>query len=411
MSASSSILPGDLTQEAFRGDLSELGWKGPFGHDHPQVDALRSQLQQQAGIAELELIDPATPGFAQRAAELLDRDGYVVVKDILDGQRLETIRRGCEIAIREMVGRDPGRSGNRGSHRYSFGSAPVHFGLQDLWSVLIDPPPLMEIMEAIFGTKDFVTHSGSGGGDYNVPGSVEYQRLHSDGAGGGQDGRNGRYPDVKLEYLPDGQTFGDWPGANRRTVAVDAPEDPACRYEVVNSRDLPVREYAVTVNYPMEIRKGSEIGHTAYNGATRQIPGTQSLDGRNGNPIPTEEEEPLWMKLSTTAPCPAGSAMIRDARAWHGGTPNLGEFVRAIPHPGLYMLPTSHRVPQPGEPKQISLPYEIWEKMTPQGQHICRNIHAEKGQQVPAVQWAPDWAGNADAVHKGLEVAKLPPKL
>ena len=29
----------------------------------------------------------------------------------------------CEVVIREMVGRDPGRVGNRGSHRYSFGQA------------------------------------------------------------------------------------------------------------------------------------------------------------------------------------------------------------------------------------------------------------------------------------------------
>ena len=57
---------------------------------------------------------------------------------------------------------------------------------------------------------------------------------------------------------------------------------------------MPVRERRVTANYPMEIRKDSEVGHTPYNGATRQIPATQSLDARNGNPIPTEEEEPLW---------------------------------------------------------------------------------------------------------------------
>ena len=42
-----------------------------------------------------------------------------------------------------------------------------------------------------------------------------------------------------------------------------------------------------------------QVGHTAYNGVTRQIPGTQSLDTRNGNPIPSEADEPLWMKMST----------------------------------------------------------------------------------------------------------------
>jgi hypothetical protein len=102
-----------------------------------------------------------------------------VVKDVLDAERLAKIRRGCEIAVREMVGRDPFRAGNRGSHRYSFGQTTAHFGLHDEWSVLIDPPPLMEIMEAIFGTTDFICASGAGGGDFNVPGSTEYQHLHS----------------------------------------------------------------------------------------------------------------------------------------------------------------------------------------------------------------------------------------
>ena len=94
-----------------------------------------------------------------------------MVKDVLDEERLAKIRRGCEIAIRELVGRDPERSGNRGSHRYSFQdngqSPPVgaiqNFGLQDYWSVLLDPPAVMEIMEAIFGTTEF-TPGGVGGG-------------------------------------------------------------------------------------------------------------------------------------------------------------------------------------------------------------------------------------------------------
>ena len=39
--------------------------------------------------------------------------------------------------------------------------------------MLLDPPAVMEIMEAIFGTKDFVNNSGAGGGDFNTPGSTE----------------------------------------------------------------------------------------------------------------------------------------------------------------------------------------------------------------------------------------------
>jgi len=113
----------------------------------------------------------------------------------------------------------------------------------------------------------------------------------------------------------------------------------ACR---VNIRDLPVREYLVTANYPIEIRAGSDVGHTPHNGATRQIPNTQHLSTpSDGNTIPSgdsrplahedfspgcfvtpmalcvaEEEEALWMKMSVTCSCPAGSVLLRDNRAW-----------------------------------------------------------------------------------------------
>jgi hypothetical protein len=114
----SSLRPSDwsrLTAEAFKGDLSELGWKGKFKYvrrccptrqqdnvlypsgrgyalrfdgepafrsryDDPEVVQLRSQLDSHAGIPELECVDPATPGFAQRAAFLLNRDGVRAAK-------------------------------------------------------------------------------------------------------------------------------------------------------------------------------------------------------------------------------------------------------------------------------------------------------------------------------------------
>ena len=56
----------------------------------------------------------------------------------------------------------------------------------------------------------------------------------------------------------------------------------------MNIRDLPVREYLVTANYPIEIRAGSDVGHTPHNGATRQIPNTQHLSTpSDGNTIPS----------------------------------------------------------------------------------------------------------------------------
>ena len=84
------------------------------------------------------------------------------------------------------------------------------------------------------------------------------------------------------------------------------------RVVVADWRDTPAP--MIVVNFPMEVVQGSPIAHTAFNGATRQIPGTQSLR----SDTPSLEEEPRWMKLSTTAPAPAGAAMLRDIRAWVG---------------------------------------------------------------------------------------------
>ncbi len=38
------------------------------------------------------------------------------------------------------------------------------------------------------------------------------------------------------------------------------------------------------------------------------------------------------MKRSVVCPVPAGSVVIRDIRAWHGGTPNVSDHARAIPN-------------------------------------------------------------------------------
>ncbi len=84
-------------------------------------------------------------------------------------------------------------------------------------------------------------------------------------------------------------------------------------------RDLPVP--VLTINFPM-------IDLTRENGPIRQIPGSQQWRA----PIPGLAHEPDWMKLSTVCPAPAGCAVFRDIRAWHGGTPNLSRDVRAMPN-------------------------------------------------------------------------------
>ena len=248
--------------------LGDLGWQGKYKHDSPEVVALREQLRAEAGIKGLELVDPSEPNFAQRAAALFHRDGFVLVKDALDEERQRTIKRGCDKVIRELLARDPQRIGNRGSHRYSFGSSPAFFGCAAEWSVLIDPPVVLEVVEAIFQSPLF--RCSGYGGDFVIPGCTEYQHLHRDMA----------------DYL----------------------NDPSGRLDF---RDMPCARIAV--NYPTAVvPESGGAAHTVYNGATRQIPGTQM----SKQPIPSLDEEPKWMKLSTTAPAPAGCAMLRDVRAW-----------------------------------------------------------------------------------------------
>ena len=190
--------------------------------------------------------------------------------------------------------------------------------------MLVDLPLLTPIITEIFGAP---TYSVSGGaGDFCLPGAVEYQRLHSDMSD-------------RIEYQ------GSYHGSFKD------------HRDILTYRDLPTPR--VVCNFPM-------VDLTRINGPTRQIPGTQHSRSR----IPRLSEEPEWMKLSTVCPAPAGSVLIRDIRAWHGGTPNLSREVRAIPN-------VEYFAPWYREQAAISMPYEIWQTLSDHGRKICRHIVAD----------------------------------
>ena len=100
---------------------------------------------------------------------------------------------------------------------------------------------------------------------------------------------------------------------------------------------------------------------TCLNGPTRQIPGTQNSRAR----IPDLGQEPEWMKLSTVCPAPAGSIMIRDTRAWHGGTPNLTDEVRSIPNLEFY-------APWFREPTVPGISYQAYKNLSAHAQRLVR---------------------------------------
>ena len=74
-----------------------------------------------------------------------------------------------------------------------------------------------------------------------------------------------------------------------------------------------------------------------------------------------------------TGGAPAGAGVIRDNRAWHGGTPNLSREIRAMPN--IEYVPPWH----PAEYSRRTMPHELWETLSPHAQRICRLIKAEPG--------------------------------
>jgi|EP01046_Picozoa_sp_COSAG06_P018140 hypothetical protein len=93
---------------------------------------------------------------------------------------------------------------------------------------------------------------------------------------------------------------------------------------------------------------------------------------------PKVADEPDWMKLSTVMGLKAGGVVFRDLRAWHGGTPNLSDQIRAIPnveyHAPWFM--------EQGRKKR-TMPREVWDKLSDHGKHVARFCVCEPGEVPP----------------------------
>ena len=73
------------------------------------------------------------------------------------------------------------------------------------------------------------------------------------------------------------------------------------------------------------------------------------------------------MKHSTVCPAPAGAVLLRDLRAWHGGTPNLSTEMRAIPNV-IFLAPWFHE-------RQIpAMPRDMFDSLSAHGRRICELV-------------------------------------
>lgn len=288
----------------------------------------RAYLEANNGIRGLEVLDPSE---VDRAVRIFHRDGFVVVRDALTIDQLAFLRSGVDHAVAEILALDPERNGNRGSHRYSFGGSSRTRSMlhRPEWQMLVDLPTVTPIVTAIFESSDYLLRAASG--DFCLPGAANYQPLHSD----------------MRDFV------------ERSATPFSSFYDPRGH---LSTRDLPCPYVCVNV---------LTVDSTPINGPTRQIPGSQ----HSRAPIPTLAEEPEWMRLSTVCPAPAGSVQIRDVRAWHGGTPNLSDHVRAIPNVEFY-------APWFREPMIPGITKADHRKLSPFAQHLTRFSVADSSDEL-----------------------------
>lgn len=325
------------------GDSKRLKTGGEWPKVQPWVtDELVKTLDENSGIKNIErflfrsqdIID--SPSVAQKAADVVQREGIVLVSGALSGKQIDALKKVFPELIKLVREFDPKDEGSRGEKRHSFGgmsttNSQLH---RPEFRELIDVPAVTKVLEAYWGSKDFAV--AAAGGDLNMAGSRQHQRLHTD--------------------------LGNSPTLGKQTLVGSGTKAPM-----------------FAVNYLIERQ-------TPFNGPLQHIPGTQLLDM---DYLPQVHEEPEHWFYSTMTPAEPGTAVIRDVRAWHAGTPNLTVVDRPLPNceflaPNVAMddeLRKRILVKRDRDgTKQMS--YETWSSLPEVAKHLTRFIHGEEGEKI-----------------------------
>src|SRR5579872_173171 len=316
-------------------------------YDDPEVVALREHLRRDNGLRGLEFV---APDEIDRAKRIFLRDGFVVVRDLLDPGTLETMREASARVLAQILeipgfgGRKYMTESGRLPHRYSYGTASASRQLlhEPEWAAIVDLPATTPILTALFGGDDYWVVGA--GGDLCLPGAIEYQTLHYDSR---------ETFELPPERLAQAQRMG-----------VELRKEPDSDRLTERTRHLIFERTPpkVTINFLM-----SDM--TFENGPIRQIPGTQTLAGSP----PTQADEPEWMRLSTVVGAPAGAGVFRDPRAWHGATPNVSREIRAMPNVE-YTAPWLD-----ASQFEPSMPHEIWAGLGEHARRVCARIKTAPG--------------------------------
>lgn len=287
----------------------------------PLDEARRLQLCPAVSSLRVADYSMSRATVATESAAVFCREGFVIVQEVFNSQQLESLLAICENAEKEIHARDGNGFGNRGHGRYSLGMADESGHLlhrEGFAKCVVDCSSVLDVVDQIFSEQSYVC--AGGGGDFVVSGVAAFQRLHSD--------------------------------------IQQAPSD---------FQKCPLPPLLV-VNYCLQ-----DLSH--LNGPTRVIPGSQKWFGTR--PPSVQEEQKDWLH-SKIFPLRAGDAIIRDARMWHGGTPNLDISTRFLPAAEFHSY-DYHTWLQDDSRKQSRwgkkcMPNAIFTELSPRAQKLCGHL-------------------------------------
>ena len=312
----------------------------------PEVQNYRKYLRKHNSALNFEICEPTE---IERALRIFQRDGFVIVRNVLNADQLKRLRVACAKSLHEILkfkgtgDRKYITESGRLPHRYAYGtcSASRHMLHNQAWAELIDFSATTPLLKRIFGGPEY--HVWGGGGDVCLPGAIESQHLHADYIDT-QDLTPGRFKHA--------QAFGI--GATAKSGS---------------DLNFATKRLAIETTPPLVCVNFCVSDLTWENGPIRQIPGSHAIQQLPPKP----DTEPEWMRLSTLVGTPAGAAIFRDFRAWHGGTPNVSKEIRAMPNIeyGAPWLP-QHMFKR-------TMPHQVWKNLSQHGQNISRRVKAKQG--------------------------------
>lgn len=258
---------------------------------------------------------------AQDVGPVVAQHGFAVVKHVLSVESSHRMVMVCDKITRDMLNIDTKCSGNRGTGRYSMGSASQS-GQQlhnPEWALLLTDP-VLDAMESVYGEDGFLLRGG--GGEVVLGNVLEYQDLHADIAG-----------------MP-----------------------PHC--------DTQLRPPSMIVNFAIHPIAEDQ-------GPTRIWPGRGRP--RDTGRAPTTDKEPAEVLRSVLAPLPSGSCVVRDGRIWHGGTPNWQNGPRYLPNLEFFSREYAQYNATQGHSNRFNQPtmtQEVFSLLTPRAKRVVSGLVA-----------------------------------